>query len=613
MANLDSNINPIPKTLPEAAGKFFAGINAGIWEAEKNALIEAEKRLPPNVQESIKKHRDLIEENRKTIQANPTKSNILKRQNAITQQRIDKILSKNGFRDAYVNLKNEKRIEREVSRKRRREPDNVEVPSDADVFEASKAADEAIAGADELLKEPENELSTTTESVTAPPTAQAQEILPAPPTEIASANANKLAKALLDSLMSAAQSSIKLPPAPPTEAEEAEADMPAPFNVTSKPQPEPVIDIDNVPDSAVAETIVNALDESNDAVELPSQMAPTTTPVQVQGMQATTTISPGALANVIVNALKLASTTPPIQEPTPEQAQGTQEPTPEQAQGTQEPTPEQPQEPVPEQAQEPAPEPIQAQGTKSHAILHGALANVIVNALKLASTQAFATPTVQETVTPTVQETVTPTVQETVTPTVQETVTPTVQETVTPTVQETVTPTNASDKCSESPGFIALIQKYLEPIIGQFNPPETKPQKVFDKSQLPENMQQLLDDDNMKYIGRYRTDTKLGKNELSKEAHQQTTYLFWNTSTHDYTSHTLTDVVNNVLTEKQPASLSTTDALVAQLPLPPTRSPVLTTDELVSQLPLPPTTSPASSTNALVAQLPPNEKSALSV
>jgi hypothetical protein len=64
MANLDSNITPIPNPLPEAAGKFFAGINAGIRAADKNALAAAEKQLPPNIQNSIKKHRDLIEENR---------------------------------------------------------------------------------------------------------------------------------------------------------------------------------------------------------------------------------------------------------------------------------------------------------------------------------------------------------------------------------------------------------------------------------------------------------------------------------------------------------------------------------------------------------------------
>ena len=573
MANLDSNINPISNPFPEAAGKFFAGINAGIRAAEKNALTAAEKRLPPNVQDSIKKHRDLIEENRKTIQNNPTKSNILKRQNAITQQRIDKILSKNGFRDIYDNLQNEKRIEREKSRKRRREPDSVPVPSDADLLEASKEADAAIAAADELLEEPENELPPPppTEAVTAPSAAQAEEMLPPPPppppTEKATTDANKLAKVLVDSLMSAAQSSIKIPPSPTLPTEEVEADAPAPFNVTSKPQPEPVVDPTNAPAAAVAETIVNALEESNNAVELPPQLAPA--PVQeIEPIKEPTTISPGALANVIVNALKLASTTPPIIAPVPA--------------------------PVPLPAPAPAPAPVQAP-----AILPGALANVIVNALKLASTQAIAT---------------------------QEPVTPTIQEPVTPTVQEPVTPPIAGDKCGESPGFIALIKKYLEPIIEQFSPPETKPQKEFDKAQLPENMRHILDDTNIKYIGRYRTETKPGKNELSKEAHQQTTYLFWNTSTHDYTSQTVTDVVNNVIVEEEPvqAQVQGTQAPVqaqepaqgtqaqatvqARASAPRTRASLTELDKIPLMPPMPPNTKTSEqtlTTNELLEKLPP--------
>jgi hypothetical protein len=566
MANLNLNINPITNPLPEAAGKFFAGINARIRVAEKKAIIEAEKRLPPKVQDSIKDHRDIIEENRKTIEANPTKSNILKRQNGIIQKRIDNLLSKNGFRNIYDNLQNEKRIEREKSRKRRREPDSIQVPSDADVNEASKEADEAIAAADELLEEPENELpppTTTTESVPAPASAQSPEImppipptitesvpataeaiLPIPPTETTSANANKLAKVLVDSLMTAAQSSIKMPPVPPLPIDDVEADAPAPFNVTTKPQPEPV-----------AETIVNALDESRDAVELPPQMAPTTR---------ATEITPGALANVIVNALKLASITP-LPEPTilPEVVHGTQEPTI--AQGTQEPT-------IAQGMQEPTIAPVQ--GTQEPTILPGALANVIVNALKLASVQAVTTPE-----------------------TALSTVTPIAPEIVLSTAPEPLSPTDAVDKCGESPGFIALIQKYLQPIIGQFSQPEPKLQKEFDKTQLPENMQHILDDANIKYIGRYRTESNPGKNELSKEAHQQTTYLFWNTSTHDYISHTVTDLVNDVMLEETqepltaPEPLSKTETLVAQLPQPPNNAPVIA-NALSEQLPLPPNNTP---------------------
>jgi hypothetical protein len=84
---------------------------------------------------------------------------------------------------------------------------------------------------------------------------------------------------------------------------------------------------------------------------------------------------------------------------------------------------------------------------------------------------------------------------------------------------------------------------------------------------------------------------------LSKEAHQQTTYLFWNTSTHDYISHTVTDLVNDVMLEETqepltaPEPLSKTETLVAQLPQPPNNAPVIA-NALSEQLPLPPNNTP---------------------
>ena len=511
MANLNPNINPIPNPLPEAAGKYFAVINARMPAAEKKVRIEAEKRLPPDVQDSIKNYRDLIEKNERTIQANPTKPNaraLLKQQNTIAQKGIDTLLSKYGFIKHYADIQQEKRSARAEKRKRLREPDTLQVPSDTDMMKASEEADAAIAAADELLEEPANEVLPITESITAPVTPQAPEIMPPsppittasvtatateqaqPPTETASANANKLAKILVDSLLFASQASTE----PPMSVKDAEADTPATFNVTTKPQPASVA---NLPDAAVAETIVNALDESRDAVELQPQ--------------SDSTIEPGALANVIVNALKLASTTP-LQSPVPEQAQ------------------------VPEQVQSQVPEQVQSQVPS---ILSSALANIVVNALKQA-------PTEQVTAT-------------------------------------TTEPINTGDKCNESPGFIALIQKYLEPIIGQFSPPETKPQKVFDIEQLPKDMQRILDDANIKYIGRYRTDSKPGKNESTKDAVPQTTYLFWDTSNHDYISHTLTDVVNDIPVEKARAPSRSRVAKTI---------PAVTSNELVEKLPLPPRTMP---------------------
>ena len=597
MANLDSNTTPKLKSLPEAAGKFFAGINAGIREAEKKARDEADVNLSDSDKQKIANLRKTIETNtNKITNIEKLADNIIKKRNKeyyIKTYKLEhdtniKLLAdqlkeanqtiNNVLQEKYAKLQNDRRTVREEARKRRREPDSLpELENDlkraenenAFVQAAQTAEDDQAAllqGSDEvtreakrILEEPEledavepkteNELPTITEYVPAPATAQAEEILPAPPTEKATTDANKLAKVLVDSLLSATQSSIKMPPAPPLPTEEVEADAPAPFAVTAKPQPAPVVEPTNAPAAAaVAETIVNALEDSQNAVELPT----TATPAPVQVTQEPTitapiTISPGALANVIVNAIKLASATPT----SPVQGTQAQAPTPTTApipvQGT--------------QVEAPIPAPVPVQGTQGPTILPGALANVIVKALKLASTQAVTTP---ETVPVTAPETI-----------------PALSTSPEPEPEpepEPVTPTNTGVLSSESPGFIALIQKYLEPIIGQFSPPETKPQKVFDIEQLPKDMQKiLLNDANIKYIGRYRTETKPGKNELSKDAHQQTTYLFWDTSNHDYISHTLTDVVNDIPVEK---------ARVAKT------IPAVTSNELVEKLQLLPRTMP---------------------
>jgi hypothetical protein len=182
------------------------------------------------------------------------------------------------------------------------------------------------------------------------------------------------------------------------------------------------------------------------------------------------------------------------------------------------------------QAQSPIQAPVQAP-IQAPVQAHSALASIIVNALKLAS---------PEPVTSTEQVPITSTEQVPVTSTEPAPVTSTEPAPVTST--EPALASNVDVQSSDSPGFIALIQKYLEPIIGQFSPTENKPQKVFDIEQLPRDMQRILEDSNIKYIGRYRTDANPGKNELSTTAQPQTTYLFWNTSTQDYISHTVADV-----------------------------------------------------------------------
>jgi hypothetical protein len=585
MANLNVNINSIPIPLPEAAGKYFAGINARMPAAEKKVRIEAENRLPPDVQVSIKNYRDLIETNERTIQANLTKPKaraLLNQQNTIAQKGIDTLLSKYSFIKHYADIQQEKRSARAEARKRQREPDSLQVPSDKDMMKASEEADVAIAAADEVLEEPENEVPTTelvtvpvtaqaqeimppsppitTESVTAPATAPAQEIMPPPTTETDSANANKLAKALVDSLLFAAQAQSE----PLTSAKDAEVDAPASFNVTSKPQTASVIEPTNVQNDAVAETIINA-----------------------------PTITPNALANVIVNALKLASTAQ-VLAPEPEQLQVSE--------------PEQLQVSEPEQLQVKALEPEPAPS-----ILPSALANVIVNALKLASTeqarstaqarattiepapttstaQARAT-TIEPAPTTSTAQAPTTTIEPAPTTSIEPTPATSIEPAPATSIEPAPAPTtstepssNTGEKCNESPGFIALIQKYLEPIIGQFNPPTVnKPQKEFDKTLLPENMQNILDNTNIKYIGRYRAETKPDKNELTREALPQTTYLFWDTSTHDYISHTLTDVVINDIPVENPQAPSrsrlTTKELVENLPVPPRKMPITQSQE----------------------------------
>ncbi len=118
-------------------------------------------------------------------------------------------------------------------------------------------------------------------------------------------------------------------------------------------------------------------------------------------------------------------------------------------------------------------------------------------------------------------------------------------------------------------------------------------------------MQKILGDPNIKYIGRYRTETNLGKNEPLNGAKQQTTYLFWDTSKHDYISRTLIDVDNVVVVEETeptpllqaPLTLAPTlDILTTLPPTPPNDTKLSqqtrTANELLEKLPPVPTKPP---------------------
>ena len=244
MADLDSNINPLPR----AAGKFFAGIHIGIRAADKNARDKAEVELLPtdvrlqinNYREQIKSNEQLIQKNTPRLPENSITIQTFKRRIEVANRKINQLLTDNKFEEKYANTRNEKR----TARKRKREqtsvqvpletglleeseqpsnvempletnlgeasePSSVQLPSDAEVREASEEADAAMAAADKLLEEPENELQT------APAIAQA-----IPPTETASTNANKLAKVLIDTLLSAAQSSVSIPSNSPLKTED---------------------------------------------------------------------------------------------------------------------------------------------------------------------------------------------------------------------------------------------------------------------------------------------------------------------------------------------------------------------------------------------------------
>ena len=112
-------------------------------------------------------------------------------------------------------------------------------------------------------------------------------------------------------------------------------------------------------------------------------------------------------------------------------------------------------------------------------------------------------------------------------------------------------------------------------------------------------MQKILGDPNIKYIGRYRTETNLGKNEPLNGAKQQTTYLFWDTSKHDYISRTLIDVDNVVVVEETEPNLMQAPTQYISTLLPPTppndtklSEQTRNTNELLDKLPPVPTTIP---------------------
>ena len=108
-------------------------------------------------------------------------------------------------------------------------------------------------------------------------------------------------------------------------------------------------------------------------------------------------------------------------------------------------------------------------------------------------------------------------------------------------------------------------------------------------------MQKILGDPNIKYIGRYRTETNIGKNEPLNGAKQQTTYLFWDTSKHDYISRTLIDVDNVVVVEEtEPNPLMQAPLRLAPTPPNDTKlsEQTRTANELLDKLPPVPTKPP---------------------
>ena len=294
MANRDSNINPNPNPLPEASGKYFADINAKIRKADKNARKAAEVKLVnKDDKNSIDALRQLIDAH--LIQINVVKERFginsipvqsyMKQINA-AETEINQLLTKNNFENKYVEFRNKKRIDRQAQAAREAqeareareaqelqldiansdansEPSSLNVPSAEETARANKEAAAILAASDKLIEELDEE-----ETRTAQAAAQAQ--------KNAIADANKLAKVLVDSLMSAAQ----MPIAPPTQAEEAksEVDVPAPFAderqpaqpmtveadtqapvaVTANPQLAPIVEPTNETADAIANSIVNA-------------------------------------------------------------------------------------------------------------------------------------------------------------------------------------------------------------------------------------------------------------------------------------------------------------------------------------------------------------------
>ena len=179
MANLDYNINPIPTTLPEAAGKFFDDINARMREAKKKARDEAiagtdVKSKIDALQNKIVNNNKLIDQYRNKITDNKITDNTRDKYNGFINKStvqnnrlkatIDQVLTENEAKinKKYAELQNEKRIEREGARELRRqfansdanrEPPSVQVPSAEDIVNANKEADAIIADTDKMIKE----------------------------------------------------------------------------------------------------------------------------------------------------------------------------------------------------------------------------------------------------------------------------------------------------------------------------------------------------------------------------------------------------------------------------------------------------------------------------